>query len=192
MPTKEGHLLVFGTGINSHLKKGRKLEDAIKEAKDQNGIIIVDHPFYISGLGSYLEKNPEILQEIDAIEVHNGEASFGFPFGPIPLGANKKAQEFYERIKPDFPNLGAISSSDGHSMYELGSSWTKIERPDEEDFVNSVKEAIQRTNLNTRKKIKNSIFGAIDHIADLALITQIGFKVGLKDFYCGKNGPKEE
>jgi len=190
VPTKEGHLLVFGTGARVHLREGRKLEDTIKEARDQNGIIVVDHPFHVAGLGNYLEQNPETLGQVDAIEIHNGEASFGLPVGPIPFGANKKAQEFYARFKPDFPNLGAISSSDGHSMYELGSSWTEIERPTNEDFVNSLRESVRRTGLSTQRKMKSSVFGAIDHIADLALITQIGFRVGLKDFYCGTDRPE--
>lgn len=190
VPTKEGHLLVFGTGARTHLREGRKLEDTIKEARDQNGIIVVDHPFHVAGLGNYLEQNPKLLEQIDAIEIHNGEASFGFPFGPIPSRANKKAQEFYARIKSDFPSLGAISSSDGHSMYELGSSWTEIRRPTNEYFVSSLKESVRRTYLSTPRKMKGSVFGAIDHIVDLVLITQVGFRVGLKDFYCGTDGPE--
>jgi len=190
VPTREGHLLVFGTGARTHLKKGRELEDTIKEARDQNGIIVVDHPFHVAGLGKYLEKNPMLLKQVDAIEIHNGEASFGFPFGPIPSGANKKAQEFYARIKSDFPDLGAISSSDGHSMYELGSSWTEVERPDKDDFINSLRDSIRKTNLSTQRKVKGSVFGAIDHIVDLALITKVGFRIGLKDFYCGTDRPE--
>ncbi len=171
--TREGHLLVIGIGAGKHLKEGRGLEDTIKETRDQNGIIVVPHPFSIHGLGNYLERNPELLEQIDAIEIHNGEASFGLPFGPLPLGANKKAREFYARIKPDFPNLGAISSSDGHSLSELGSSWTELpemQRIDNENFVNSLRESIRKTNLETPRKMKSSIFGAITHIIDLALI----------------------
>lgn len=190
IPTKEGHLLVFGTGARVHLREGRKLEDTIEEAKDQNGIIVADHPFYVAGIGSYLEQNPSLTEQLDAIEVHNGEASFGLPVGPVPLNANKKAQEFYARIKHDFPNLGAISSSDGHSMYELGSSWTEIDKPTNENFVNSLKEDIRKTDLNTLKKMKGSVFGAIDHISDLVLITQIGVRIGLKNFYRGTDRPQ--
>ena len=179
VPTQEGHLLVFGIGERIHLKKGRKLEDTIKDAKDQNGIIIVDHPFNIAGLGPYLERNPRILEQVDAFEIHNGEASFGFPIGPIPYGANKRAQEFYERIKPDFPDLGAVSFTDGHSWYELGSSWTEIDRPKIEDFVNSLRTSIRRTNLKTPRRMKSSVFGAIDHLADLVFIVKIAPKIGL-------------
>lgn len=190
VPTKEGHLLVFGTGARYHLKEGRSFEETIKEARDQDGIIVVDHPFHIHGLGSYLEQNPRLLEQVDAVEIHNGEASFGLPFGPIPLGANKKAQDFYARIESDFPNLGAIASSDGHSMYEIGSSWTEIQRPQFNGFVNSLRESIIKTNLSTPTRMNNSIIGAIDHILDLALITQVGFRVGLRDFYIGTDRPE--
>lgn len=183
VPTKEGHLLVFGTGERVHLREGRKLEDTIKEAREQNGIIVVEHPFHSNGLGNYLEQNLEILLHVDAIEIHNGEASFGFPIGPIPFRANKKAQEFYARIKADFPNLGAISSSDGHSMYELGSSWTEIKKPTIEDFVGSLKESVRKTDLSTPRKMKGSVFGAIDHIVDLIFISKIAPKISLESLY---------
>lgn len=192
VPTKQGHVVIFGTGARTHLKSGRKLEDTIKEARDQNGIVIADHLFHYAGIGPYLEQNTHILEQIDAIEIHNGESSFGLPFGPIPLGANRKAQEFYSNIKNKFPKLGAISSSDGHSLYGIGSSWTELERPNKDNFVESLKMAIQKTDLSTPKKMENSFIEAIDHIIDLGLITQIGFRIGLRDFYSGKDRPLEE
>ena len=50
VPTKQGHLLVLGLEKDKHLKDGRILEDTIKEAKDHNGILIVDHPFYFESV----------------------------------------------------------------------------------------------------------------------------------------------
>lgn len=190
IPTKEGHLLVLGTGEGNHLKEGRTLEDTIKEAKDQNGIIVAVHPFYVSNIGNYLKNNPELVGEIDAIEIHNGKASFGFPVGPLPLNANKKAEGFYKEIKQYFPNLGAVSFSDGHSIYEIGSSWTGIEKPDEKNLANSMRTSLQKTNLDSPKKKTKSYLGAIDHIADMLLINQVGNRIGLKEFYRGKDRPE--
>ena len=131
VPTKDGHLLVLASKMNTKIKSWRSVEDTIKEAKDDNAVIVIDHPFYVHGLGNYIQKNPEILNNVDAIEIYNGEAAFGVPFinKPFPQEANKKAQEFYNKISEDFPKLGAISSSDGHSFYEIGSNWTEIEKP---------------------------------------------------------------
>src|SRR3989344_1370623 len=176
VPTNECHILVFGLGKDVHLKQYRTLQDTLKEAVDNNGVVIVDHPFHSHGLGNYLESNPSTLKSIDAIEVHNGEGAFGIPKTPFPYGANRKAQEFYDRIKRDFPHLGALASSDGHSMYELGRSWTEIDGLDLEEktnFVNSLRKSIRNTNSQTPKRKKNAVFGDIDHLVDLALIVKV-------------------
>ncbi|MBS3072157.1 hypothetical protein J4408_04160 [Candidatus Pacearchaeota archaeon] len=188
VPTKEGHVLVFGLAKDTHIKQNRSLADTLKESEDNNGIVVADHPFYRDGLGNYLEANPEYLKSIDAIEVHNGEAALGIPKSPFPYNANRKAQEFYNKLKEDFTHLGTLASSDGHSMYELGRSWTEIDSLDLEhksEFSNSLRNSVRNTNSETPKRKKSSIFGALDHIIDLILITQIGFRVGLRDFYSG-------
>jgi len=176
IPTKEGHLLVIGLEHEKHLKSGRSLEDALKEVKDLGAIAIADHPFGFEGIGNYLEKNKNLINDLEAIEVHNAEASFGLPFGPLPIRANKNAQKFYSNIKKDFPNLGALSTSDGHSMYELGRNWTEIEMPDIENknnFVSSLKESIRQTNLQTQIQMKSAVFGAMSHAIELIVISKI-------------------
>ncbi|MDD5193453.1 MAG: PHP-associated domain-containing protein [Candidatus Nanoarchaeia archaeon] len=182
VPTKEGHLLVIGLGKNAHLTQHRTLAETLKEAEDNQGVTIVDHPFHSHGLGSYLESNPEPLMRIDAIEVYNGEAAFGIPGTPFPYGANKRAQTFYDRIKSYSPHLGALASSDGHSMYELGRSWTEIDEPDlveKTKFADSLKESVRNTDSQTPKRKKNSVFGAIDHLVDLAFIVKVAPRIGL-------------
>ena len=180
--TKQGHLLVLGLGYEIHLKNGISLEETLKKAKDNNGIIITDHPFYTEGTGNYLEKNQKFLEDIDAIEVHNGESAFGLPLSPFPIGANKKAQDFYSRIKKDYPHLGAISSSDGHSIDEVGSSWTEIDKPEyNKNFIYSLKDSVRNTNLANCKKMENSVFGAIKHLKELANIIA-SEKLGSKKF----------
>ncbi|MFA5857040.1 MAG: hypothetical protein WC867_06775 [Candidatus Pacearchaeota archaeon] len=172
VPTKLGHVLVLGLEKDVYIKENRSLIDTINESLDNGGIVVSDHPYYAHGIGNYLESNPKILENIDAIEVHNGEAALGIPKTPLPYGSNKKAQLFYDRIKPDFPHLGALSSSDGHSLYELGRSWTEIDNLNLENktkFTSSLRNSIRNTNNLSERCNKNSIIGAIDHITDLII-----------------------
>ncbi len=174
VPTLDGHILVLASCMNTKIKSGRSVDDTIREAKDDNAILVIDHPFYVNGLGDYILRNPEILNDIDAIEVHNGEAAFGVPFinWPFPQGANKRAQEFYKIVKEDFPNLGALASSDGHSFYEIGSSWTEMEKPSlesETEFLEQFRNSIRNTR-DSKKQMFNSVFGAMDHVLDLATL----------------------
>lgn len=171
VPTKEGHVLAFGLPSGVHLKDNCTLEDTLKEAEDNGAAVIADHPFYLSGIGKTLERNPELLSKFDALEVHNGEAAaFCMPF---PGVANRKAQRFYDKFKKDFPHLGAISSSDGHSMYELGSSYTVMLKPDltsDETFAKTFKDSVRRCRSKLIHQKTNSFVGGVDHMADLAVI----------------------
>lgn len=178
VPTKQGHLLVLGLEYDVHLKNGRPLEDTLKEANDHNGIIVADHPFYREGLGPYLESHQDLLQDFDALETHNGEAALSL-FGLLPFRANEKAREFYKKITLDNKYLGALSSSDGHSFYELGSSWTEIEQPEKRDFVNSLRQSIRNTSISTERQNVDSRLGALDHIIDLVSI-KAASKIGLR------------
>ena len=182
--TKQGHLLVLGLGYDVHLKNSISLEDTLKKAKDNNGTIIADHPFYIEGIGKSLEKNMQLLKYFDAIEIYNGEATFGLPIGPFPKNANEKAQKFYNEIKEDFPHLGAISSSDGHSISEIGSSYTEINSLDianKKNFVYSLRDSVRGANLDDCKKMNSSFFSSMKHISELVGIIA-SEKIGYKGF----------
>lgn len=173
VPTRQGHLLVLGTGSGVQLRENRSLIDSVHEAKNNNGILIADHPFYHSGIGPYLDNNKFILSEFDAIEIHNGEAAFGFPIGPIRSGTNKKAYDFFDLVSPMFPRLGALSSSDGHSFYELATSYTEIENIEingDSSFNDSLRWSIQNTTHESYSVKNDSYMGAIDHILDLITI----------------------
>lgn len=179
VPTKQGHLLVLGLGYGVALKEGRSLEDSLKEARDSNGIAIIDHPFYLDGAGPFLSLNADLIGRygVSALETHNGEAALWLPFTGLPKGANKDAQSFYSLIKTIFPKLGALSASDGHSLYELGSSWTEIDSPDiknKANFVQSLRAAIESTDINTPKRMKNSYAGAFAHGIELKLFRLFG------------------
>lgn len=168
--TKEGHLLVLGLKQNTHLKSGTDiaLEDAIKEAKDNNGILIADHPFYREGIGRNLQENPELLKKIDGMEIFNGEAVF-IP-GLTPRKANKKAMDFFEELERQGKNIGGIASSDGHSLYELGKNYTLIPQlniSNSEALIESLRQGIKEAPSNGIKTHTSRI-GAYDHILDLA------------------------
>jgi len=131
VPTRDGHVLVFGIPGSKHITLGRTLSDTIKEVKDHDGIIIADHPFVgaWSGIGSYLETHREQLSDFDAIEVFNGEAvAARIPI--IMSDPNQCALNFYEQNKRDFAHLGATTTSDGHSTAEIGRSYTNMQMPE--------------------------------------------------------------
>lgn len=185
IPTKKGHLLVLGLERGVKISANNTFIDIISEARYNGGIIIADHPFYHSGIGKMLERTPPILNHIDAIEGHNGEAAFGLPIGPFPLNANRKAQEFYEKMSQQYPHLGMISTSDGHSLYELGKSYIDINMP--EDYLKfRIPGALSEFLLDRIHKsrledshIEDSKLGALRHIT--ALLAYAGLrKLGKK------------
>ncbi len=135
IPTKQGHLLVLGIGCDEHIKPDRTLEDTLKEAGDKNAIVIEPHGYSKNGIGFYLEDNIGLYFHLNAVETHNGETL---------RKVNQKARTRYRELKSLYPyiNLGALSSSDGHSFHELGTNWTEIEMPDLENplrFVHSLR-----------------------------------------------------
>jgi hypothetical protein len=173
VPTDDGHLLILGVPFEQKIPSGRTIDYTISSAQDLGGIIIVDHPFYHQGFRDRLNL---IVSRLDAFEVHNGEAAFGLPFGFSPLDsrANKLSLNYYKRLIGYglTEKVGALSSSDGHSIYEIGSSWTELNfNPHEGDFKDNLRIAIQDTNLSSVRQNTNSYLGTIGHIAAL-----VGYK----------------
>ncbi len=171
VPTKQGHLLILGLGYDEHIKQNRTIEDTIKEAKDKNATIVLDHPFFreVGGAGYYFREKPCLLSDIDAIEVHNGEAAIR------PL-ANWRARNLFNTIVT-YPT-GALSSSDGHSLYELGKSWTEINEIDRENFSESLRKSVQNTKKANRENYSSKI-GAIDHMTDMFFVSKVAPKIKL-------------
>jgi len=178
IPTKQGHFLALGLGHSKHIKSNQTLEDTIKQAIDFDAIKIADHPFFIAGIGPYLEAHPELIGLFDAIETHNGEALYG----------NGQARRFHSAIGWDNYKLGALSSSDGHTIHELGSSWTEIDFPDidnPKDFTSTLKKAVRATSQQTPRKNHTSYLGTIEHIAKLAFLVKIAPKLGITKYFEG-------
>ncbi|MBU4116295.1 MAG: hypothetical protein KKG94_00965 [Nanoarchaeota archaeon] len=178
--TKGGHILVLGLDKGVKLKDRRTLEDSFKEARDNRGIIILDHPLFMDGV---ITKNPEKIKNylgaelIDGIEVYNGQSWL-----PIPgyFNSNSKAQKFYNQIKEKY-NLGGIYSSDGHSIYEIGSSYTLLEQPDF-STPDKLRESLRKSIKNHRDffqdKKSMSIFSTLNHAIKI-LILRLLSKAGL-------------
>ena len=174
--TQQGHLLVLCLEENKHLGNNRTLEDSIKEAQDFNAIIVADHTFYREGIGPYLEQHPELLEQLDALEL-NGEAN-SIP-KLAPKHANQKLLEFYSQIYKKYPRLGIIANSDGHSFREIGLSYTLLERPDltsSEVISATLRQAI-RTATPKDTYLHQSRLGTYTHagvLSPLVLLSKLG------------------
>lgn len=174
--TQGGHILVLGLNHGKKLQDYRTLEDSLKEAKDNNGIIIADHPFFLDGI--FTKQSPEeSLVSLDGIEVHNGEVWLPHPrYYP----ANKKAQEFYNKIKNDY-DIGAISTSDGHSVREIGMNYTLLEKPDfssPENLVSSLRKSIREHKDFSKDKQTNAYLRTLNHsvkVLGLRIASKLGF-----------------
>ena len=183
--TKEGHLLVLGLKEEDYVKDNLSLEDTLKSSKDKNTIIIADHPFYLRSIGKYLKRKPAILEQLDAIEIHNGNANY-IPFF-VPREANKKAREFYNETSMHY-DFGAVSSSDGHSVAEIGSSYTLIEKPsfeNSEKLVETLRKSIREHKDFSQDKKHSSYLRTAEH--GIKLLGLIGlYKVGMRfdEFPC--------
>jgi len=159
--TQDGHILVLGLNHGARLKDYRILEDSVKEAKDNNGIIIADHPCFLDGIFSK-KIFGKYLKYCDGIEVHNSESW-------IPtlrcINPNKNAKLLYKLMKEDY-NFGAISTSDGHSVREIGMSYTSLKQPDfssPERLIETLRESIRQHKDWKDDKQVNSIIGALNH-----------------------------
>lgn len=172
---KQGDILALGLPKDVYIgEKGKvetlSLEESIAQANGHGAIIGIDHGYFIQGALPYIEKKLKILEDVDAIEVHNGNAWI-----PVPPFANKKAQEFYNEVVKDFPHLGTWCSSDGHSVFEVGSSYSLINPVDVSDgerMKKSLRQSITEHKDWSEDKRTNSYIGAGIHAALMALFQE--------------------
>lgn len=184
--TEQGHLGVIGLNPSIRMKSGRSVDDTIREACDMGGIVVIEHPFHKWGLGKHMLVDnferyfaTDSPHSIDAIEVHNGEASLWMPGF---ANANRKALLAYNRIpRQRLSKMGAIAVSDGHSIPELGSSYTYLDMPPIDQIqsgtqlTESLREAIKGTSERMSFHAEDSKLGALNHIYHL-----IKFKLHLE------------
>jgi len=177
----EAHLLMLGTPAGHRTQPYKNLDETILEGRSVRGIIVADHPFYRMGIlraigESDRERRDKVLHSLDAMEIHNGEAVL------IGLGqfANSDASAFYSAMHSKFPNLGALISSDGHSLNEIGSSYTYLELPayfnriSSEDMKVELLKSIVDNPHALRGKAKRSTFAATKH--SIRVFRDLGFK----------------
>jgi predicted metal-dependent phosphoesterase TrpH len=113
---------VLGLFLNEEIKKGEP-EEVIDKVRQQDGIVVIAHPFDrkkgFRDLGYYTEK-------IDAVECFNAR----LPSGRI----NELALRFAQRHK-----LGMTGGSDAHIPMEAGLAWTEADCQDMEGFRRALK-----------------------------------------------------
>ncbi len=177
VPTLQGDLLVLGLEEGRHLTPRKELDWSLCEARDNDGIIIIPHPYFHSNVGSALEKNPENLKNIHAIEARNGNAS---------ACANNIADYLWYstttmgKFGKYSGRVGWLSSSDGHSFREVGSSYSGICRFDFSDaksLNDGLKEAIKI--YPSKFRANRSYIGLSIHAAIL-LPLKIASKMGIQ------------
>lgn len=183
---QEMHLLVLGLLSGEHLPVGLSLEKTVGLAKDKNGLIVVDHPFFKFGLGRFLEANPaiekEVLPHVDAIEVQNGKAVYG----------NGRASRYFKERKQRFTHLGAINSSDGHSLEEVGTNYSVLAMPSDYeaqlktsgDVTEHLSAALKETHYAQFGNKKVNHAHALLHVAEIIRVH------GIKRIITRVNGDK--
>lgn len=124
--TKKGDIL--GIFLKKEIKSKDPFE-AIKEIKNQGGIVIIPHPFFFPE--HFKDNLQKYINLIDGVEVFNARVPFQI--------ANKKALEFAKTH-----NLAFIGSSDAHRSKDVGNGVTIAEVQNLIEF----KEAILRKNTN--------------------------------------------
>ncbi|MCK4554295.1 PHP domain-containing protein [Candidatus Parcubacteria bacterium] len=103
------------------------IEDIIKNTKKYGGIAIAPHPFVMAftGIGHWLY--PDIIQDIDAVEVINSYTA---------KSANMKAIEFSE-----LNNKPITAGSDAHKLKEIGGAVMISQKVNSvAEFINEIKE----------------------------------------------------
>ena len=126
--TKDGEII--GIFLKEKIEKNLSLKETIKKIKEQNGLVVVPHPFDFFRKNRIkkdaFEKN---LEEIDIIEIFNSRTIFDL--------ANRKSKEFAEKH-----NKAMIVGCDAHSQFEIKNALIEIEEfKDQFDFLEKLKKA---------------------------------------------------
>lgn len=148
MFTDKGDVLAIAMPHNVNVKI-KDITGAIKQAEDCGAALGAVHPFYVDGIGKFLEENPEFFSYFSTFEVYNASAIW-IP-GISPRQANHKAIIFY-LMKNLYDNLGISASTDGHSAKSIGKSYTMLD-----DYLVSNPDipTALKTSLRDQKSIRN-------------------------------------
>jgi len=118
--------------FHSESIKSRKFHEVLDEIRDQNGFVIIPHPF--DSLRSSRLDFKRIMELVKnykdillAIEVMNSRCIF--------QKHNRKALKFADKM-----NVGKTGGSDAHFRFEIGNSYTIFENvSDENDIIEAIK-----------------------------------------------------
>ncbi len=180
----EVHIICVGLKEEEHIEPRRNLLEVLSEIKRRNLISIIDHPFARAGIGRYLAKDKtlekKVLSSVTGIELFNGLTERSFPF--VGDGnSNKRTQEYFDSIKEEYPNLGAIVGTDGQSLKALRyASYSLLDiQTDEENFdlqlVQRLQKAIRKhRNIERDKRVPQSRYEMLKHI--YGIISEEGIK----------------
>ncbi|MFN3301903.1 MAG: PHP domain-containing protein [Patescibacteria group bacterium] len=126
--TKEGEII--GIFLKEKIEKELSLKETIKKIKEQNGLVIVPHPFDLFRTKRIKKKALfENIDEIEIVEIFNSRTIFNF--------FNKKAEEFAKKHQKII-----IIGSDAHSQFEIDRAIIEMEDfKDQFDFLKKLKEA---------------------------------------------------
>jgi predicted metal-dependent phosphoesterase TrpH len=127
--TSMGELM--GLFLTEEIPKGLSLEETITQIRKQGGLVGIPHPFGREPLLSLRGErhnllSPEILSQVDIIEVFNSRDPF--------LNSSSKAR----RLAQDY-GLADSAGSDAHTLAEIGRAY--VEMPEFSglgDFLNSL------------------------------------------------------
>jgi hypothetical protein len=119
--------------------KSKDVQDVISEIKDQNGIIIIPHPFDELRHSAF-HPTDEDAKFIDCIEGFNSRCVF--------QKYNKKAVEFAMKYK-----LAITAGSDAHFAREIGNAFILVESSGEEEL----REKILKKEINFKGKLSNPL-----------------------------------
>lgn len=126
--TNQGEII--GIFLKEKIKSNLSLEETIKKIKEQNGLVVVPHPFDLVRV-KRIKKNVLLrnLEKIDLIEIFNSRTFFNC--------LDKKAENFAEKYRKN-----KIVGSDAHSQFELNKAIIEMENfSDQLDFLKKLKKA---------------------------------------------------
>jgi hypothetical protein len=167
---EDAHPLIIGGLWNEHLENERPLEETLRTAKKKGLITVIDHPFHIWGAGpvlkSHLDYAREVLPNVDALETYNASSSIVLPIVAWFPFANSKSRRYFEEVSPWFKNLGCLTNTDGHSVFEVANSYTNLGMPNPKSISSDSEmnyhlgNAI-RANKNPENGKRNSVVGFV-------------------------------
>jgi predicted metal-dependent phosphoesterase TrpH len=111
---------IIGLFLKKLVQPGQTPQATIKAIRAQKGLVCIPHPFETLRHGLQIKDLDQIAQDVDLIEVHNGRAVF----------QNRSQQA---KIWARRHHVVAVASSDAHGLKGVGSTYTRVKQPLNQD-----------------------------------------------------------